>query len=53
MVRLYASEASRKLSVIFEEKAARSEAGKGAECVPVVDETFDEAARERLDSLFS
>lgn len=54
MVRLYASEASRKLTEVFDEKATREEdGGEGGERVPVVDETFDESARERLDSLFS
>lgn len=49
MVRLYAPETSSKLTVVFEEKAARSESDEGDERVPVVDET----ARDRLDSLFS
>ena len=52
MVRLYSSEAGDKLAAVFSRKAVRDEDGEHRELGPVVDETFDDSARERLDSLF-
>lgn len=51
MVRLYASEASRKLSEIFEVKATR-DVDQSQQPV-TMDESFGDSARERLDTLFS
>lgn len=53
MVRLYASEAGRRLASVFEERAALGASEDGREHDPVVDETFDDSARQRLDSLFN
>ena len=51
MVRLYASEASRKLTEVFEAKDARGD--EGAPEGSSMDEGFETSARERLDNLFS
>ena len=52
MVRLYSCEAGVKLTEIFALKAEREADQEEGEQVPVVDESFDDSARERLDSLF-
>ena len=49
MVRLYASEASRQLTEVFEEKAKKGDASAS---VPM-DDDYDSSAKQRLDSLFS
>ena len=51
MVRLYASEAGRKLAEIFDLKATR-DVEQPVQSVPV-DDSFGDSARERLDTLFS
>jgi len=51
MVRLYASEASRKLGEIFDVKANRDENQPAPSSE--MDDSFGDSARERLDTLFS
>ncbi|MEE2711931.1 MAG: hypothetical protein VX913_04080 [Planctomycetota bacterium] len=41
------------MATVFEERVARGTSDDGLDQGPVADETFDESARARLDSLFS